>query len=62
MLGVMQAQTLGMAQSMDAASRVTTNMAAASAAEKKLSRERKLRNLVNYTYRGSPVTVLNKLP
>ena len=62
MLGVMQAQTLGMAQSIDAAGRVTTNMAAASAAEKQLSRERKRRNLANYTYRGSPVTVLKKLP
>jgi conjugal transfer/entry exclusion protein len=62
MLVVMQAQTVGMAQSIDAAGRVTTNMAATSAAEKQLSRERKRRNLANYTYRGSPVIVLDKLP
>jgi P-type conjugative transfer protein TrbJ len=62
MLGVMQAQTVGMAKSIDAAGRVTTNLAAASAAEKQLSRERKRRNLANYTFRGAPVTVLKKLP
>jgi conjugal transfer/entry exclusion protein len=62
MLGVMQAQSVGMAQSIDAAGRVATNVAAASAAEKQLSRERKRRNLANYTYRGAPVTVLDKLP
>jgi conjugal transfer/entry exclusion protein len=62
MLAVIQGQTNLLVQALDTAGRVTTDMAASSAAERILSREKKRRNLQNYTSRGAQVRVMPRLP
>jgi conjugal transfer/entry exclusion protein len=55
MLGVMQSQNNSLLQSLATTGRVLTSSAAKSAAERQLSREKKRRQLANYTSRGAPV-------
>jgi P-type conjugative transfer protein TrbJ len=55
MLGLMQAQNGAVIQSLATTGRVLTSSAARTAAEKQLSREKKRRHLLNYTYRGPDV-------
>lgn len=62
MLGVMQSQSNSLITSLASTGRVIATTASTSASERQLSREKKKRNLQNYTKRGTPVTVPNKLP
>jgi conjugal transfer/entry exclusion protein len=55
MLGVMQSQNNSLLQSLATTGRVLTSSASKSAAERQLSREKKRRQLANYTSRGAPV-------
>jgi P-type conjugative transfer protein TrbJ len=56
MLGVMQSQNGAVIQALATTGRVLTSSAARTAAERQLSREKKRRHLMNYTYRGPVVT------
>jgi conjugal transfer/entry exclusion protein len=55
MLGIMQSQDGAVIQSLTTTGRVLTSTAARTAAERQLSREKKRRHLLNYTYRGPDV-------
>jgi conjugal transfer/entry exclusion protein len=55
MLGLMQSQNGTLIQTLATTGRVLASTAASSASERQLSREKKKRNLANYTSRGSPV-------
>ncbi len=62
MLGVMQSQSNSLIMSLATTGRVIATNASVSASERQLAREKKRRNLQNYTKRGAPVTIPNKLP
>jgi P-type conjugative transfer protein TrbJ len=55
MLALMQSQNGTLVQTLATTGRVMTSTAAAGASERQLSREKKKRNLANYTSRGAPV-------
>lgn len=58
MLGLMQSQNGAVIQALTTTGRVLTSSAARTAAEKQLSREKKRRHLLNYTYRGPDVPTM----
>ena len=62
MLGVMQSQSNSLIMSLATTGRVIATTASVSASERQLAREKKKRSLQDYTKRGAPVTVPNKLP
>lgn len=62
MLGVMQGQLNTLIQALVTTGRVEADVAAATASEKQLSREKRQRNLDGYTDRGAPVQVMSSLP
>lgn len=62
MLGVLHNESNGLLQTLGTTGRVLGNAAAANASERQLSLEKKRRNLANYTYRGAPVVVPNRMP
>jgi P-type conjugative transfer protein TrbJ len=62
MLSVVQSQLTTLTQTISAAERVNSNMAAAAAGEKLMEREARRRRRTNYTTRGAPVPVYRRLP
>jgi conjugal transfer/entry exclusion protein len=62
MLGVMQAQSNAVLQSLTTTGRVLTSATATTASERQLAREKKQRSLAGYTKRGAPVPDVRKLP
>jgi conjugal transfer/entry exclusion protein len=58
MLGLMQSQNGAVIQALTTTGRVLTSSAARTAAERQLSREKKRRHLLNYTYRGPDVPTM----
>lgn len=62
MLGVIEGQMNTLISSLVTVGRLQTDVAAASASERQLSREKQRRDLQNYTDRGTPVPVLSTLP
>jgi type IV secretion system protein TrbJ len=62
MLSVVQSQLTTLTQTISAAERVNSNMAAAAASEKLMEREARRRRRTNYTSRGAPVPVHRRLP
>ena len=62
MLGVIESQNNSLITSLATTGRVIATNASTSASERQLAREKKKRNVQNYTKRGAPVTVPNKLP
>jgi conjugal transfer/entry exclusion protein len=62
MLGIISSQMNSLISVLDTTGRITADMAATNASQNVVSIEKKGRNLDNYTDRGTPATVLPKLP
>ena len=62
MLGVLHNESNSLLQTLGTTGRVLSSASAASASEHQLSLEKKRRNLSNYTFRGAPVKVPNRMP